>query len=462
MFASTRVEPRKLIVSSRPLRKQGAGAFLYGKGEMTMGNIQAPRGTYDVLPQESAKWQEIERTINELCNLYQYKEIRTPVFEHTELFQRGVGDTTDIVQKEMYTFQDRGDRSLTLRPEGTASVVRSYVEHKLFGQPDQPVKLYYTGPMFRYERPQAGRMRQFVQFGVEAIGSKDPAIDAEVIALAMDVYKASGLKSLRLVLNSLGDTESRLAHKEALIEHFAPSIEEFCSDCQTRLEKNPLRILDCKVDREHPLMATAPSLADYLNEESAAYFTQVKGYLDELGISYVVDPNLVRGLDYYNHTAFEIMSEAEGFGAITTLAGGGRYNGLVEDLGGPESPGIGFAMSIERLLLALEMEKVEIGQDRSLDAYVIAMDAASKKKAVSIVRDLRASGISADMDFTDRKMKAQMKSADRKKARFVIVIGESELESGKAAVKEMATRDQQEVPFGELVENIQKKKSLEE
>ena len=427
-----------------------------------MGNIQAPRGTYDVLPQESAKWQEVERTINELCNLYQYKEIRTPVFEHTELFQRGVGDTTDIVQKEMYTFRDRGDRSLTLRPEGTASVVRSYVEHKLFGQPDQPVKLYYTGPMFRYERPQAGRMRQFVQFGVEAIGSKDPAIDAEVIALAMDVYKSSGLKSLRLVLNSLGDTESRLAHKQALIEHFAPSIEEFCGDCQNRLEKNPLRILDCKVDREHPLMATAPSLADYLNEESAAYFTQVKDYLDELGISYVVDPNLVRGLDYYNHTAFEIMSEAEGFGAITTLAGGGRYNGLVEDLGGPESPGIGFAMSIERLLLALEMEKVEIGQDQSLDAYVIAMDAASKKKAVSIVRDLRANGISADMDFTDRKMKAQMKSADRKKARFVIVIGESELESGKAAVKEMATRDQQEVPFGELAESIQKKKSLEE
>lgn len=425
-------------------------------------NIQAPRGTYDVLPQESAKWQEVERIIDELCNLYQYKEIRTPVFEHTELFQRGVGDTTDIVQKEMYTFQDRGDRSLTLRPEGTASVVRSYVEHKLFGQPDQPVKLYYTGPMFRYERPQAGRMRQFVQFGVEAIGSKDPAIDAEVIALAMDVYKSSGLKSLRLVLNSLGDTESRLAHKQALIEHFAPSIEEFCKDCQNRLEKNPLRILDCKVDREHPLMATAPSLADYLNEESSAYFAQVKGYLDELGISYVVDPNLVRGLDYYNHTAFEIMSEAEGFGAITTLAGGGRYNGLVEDLGGPESPGIGFAMSIERLLLALEMEKVEIGQNRSLDAYVIAMDAASKKKAVSIVRDLRASGISADMDFTDRKMKAQMKSADRKSARFVIVIGESELESGKAAVKEMATREQQEVSFEELAENIQKKKSLEE
>lgn len=427
-----------------------------------MGNIQAPRGTYDVLPDQSAKWQEVERKINELCNLYQYKEIRTPIFESTELFQRGVGDTTDIVQKEMYTFQDRGDRSLTLRPEGTASVVRSYVEHKLFGQPDQPVKLYYTGPMFRYERPQAGRMRQFVQFGVEAIGSKDPAIDAEVIALAMDVYKACGLKSLRLVINSLGDTESRVAHKQALIEHFAPSIGEFCSDCQTRLEKNPLRILDCKVDREHPLMATAPSMTDYLNEESSAYFEQVKGYLDELDISYVVDPNLVRGLDYYNHTAFEIMSDAEGFGAITTLAGGGRYNGLVEDLGGPESPGIGFAMSIERLLLALEMEKVEIGTGQTLDAYVIAMDAQSKKKAVATVRNLRASGISADMDFSDRKMKAQMKSADRKQARFVIVIGETELESGKAAVKEMATREQQQVPFEQLADTILKSKSMEE
>jgi histidyl-tRNA synthetase len=423
--------------------------------------IQAPRGTYDVLPDQSAKWQEVEQKINELCRLYQYKEIRTPVFEHTELFQRGVGDTTDIVQKEMYTFQDRGDRSLTLRPEGTASVVRSYVENKLFGMPDQPMKLFYTGPMFRYERPQAGRMRQFVQFGVEAIGSKDPAIDAEVISLAMDVYRSVGLKQLRLVINSLGDTESRIAHKEALIAHFSPRIDEFCSDCQTRLEKNPLRILDCKVDRNHPLMATAPSLADYLNEESQQYFDSVKGYLETLGIDYVVDPNLVRGLDYYNHTAFEIMSDAEGFGAITTLAGGGRYNGLVEDLGGPESPGIGFAMSIERLLLALEMENVEIGQSQNLDVYVVAMDETTKKKAVSTVKDLRASGLSADMDFGGRKVKAQMKSADRKKARFVIVIGETELAAGKAAIKEMATGEQQEAAFEEIAETILKKKSLE-
>ena len=425
-------------------------------------NIQAPRGTYDVLPDQSAKWQEIEAKIIELCNLYQYKEIRTPIFEHTELFQRGVGDTTDIVTKEMYTFQDRGDRSLTLRPEGTASVVRSFVENKLFGLPDQPVKLFYTGPMFRYERPQAGRMRQFVQFGVEAIGSKDPAIDAEVISLAMELYRSVGLKRLRLVLNSLGDTESRIAHREALVKHFEPRINEFCSDCQTRLEKNPLRILDCKVDRDHPLMATAPSLADYLNEESQAYFDQVKMYLDELGIEYVIDPNLVRGLDYYNHTAFEIMSDAEGFGAITTLCGGGRYNGLVEDLGGPESPGIGFAMSIERLLLALEMEKVEIGQSQNLEVYVIAMDDASKKKAFGIIKELRSNGISADMDYTGRKLKAQMKSADRKGAAYVIVMGETEMASGQVALKEMATGEQQTVAFAEIAGTITKKKSLEE
>lgn len=425
-------------------------------------NIQAPRGTYDVLPDQSAKWQEIEQKINDLCRLYQYKEIRTPIFEHTELFQRGVGDTTDIVQKEMYTFQDRGERSLTLRPEGTASVVRSYVENKLFGMPDQPVKLFYTGPMFRYERPQAGRMRQFVQFGVEAIGSKDPAIDAEVISLAMELYRSVGLKRLRLVINSLGDTESRIAHKEALIKHFEPSIDEFCGDCRTRLEKNPLRILDCKVDRNHPLMATAPSLADYLNEESQAYFDEVQAYLSSMDIDFVVDPNLVRGLDYYNHTAFEIMSDAEGFGAITTLAGGGRYNGLVEDLGGPESPGIGFAMSIERLLLALEMEKVEIGQSNNLEVYVVAMDETTKKKAFSVVRDLRMNGISADMDFAGRKVKAQMKSADRKGAAFVIVIGETELASGKAALKEMATGEQQEMAFEEIAQQLLKKKSLEE
>ncbi|MER2008680.1 MAG: histidine--tRNA ligase [Psychrobacillus sp.] len=419
-------------------------------------DIKLPRGTQDILPAETAKWQVVEELIREECRMYHYKEIRTPVFEHTELFKRGVGDTTDIVQKEMYTFQDRGNRSLTLRPEGTASVVRSFVEHKMFGYPDQPVKLYYMGPMFRYERQQAGRYRQFVQFGMEAIGSADPAIDAEVISLAMSIYKKAGLKSLKLVINSLGDTESRIAHREALVNHFEPHIEEFCSDCQNRLQKNPLRILDCKVDRNNPLLATAPSLTDYLNEESAAYFEKVKEYLTTLNIEFEVDPNLVRGLDYYNHTAFEIMSTAEGFGAITTLAGGGRYNGLVAELGGPDSPGIGYAMSIERLLLAMEAEKIEFPDLTSLDVYLVAMGEEAKKKVTELTFELRQHKISADMDYLDRKVKAQMKSADRLKAKAVIVIGEDELEKQSVMLKDLTTGTQQLIPFTSLIDEVKK------
>ncbi|WP_431027309.1 histidine--tRNA ligase [Lysinibacillus sp. LZ02] len=419
-------------------------------------SFKVPRGTQDILPGQSEKWQKAEEVLRELCHVYRYKEIRTPIFESTELFQRGVGDTTDIVQKEMYTFEDRGGRSLTLRPEGTAAAVRSYVEHKMFGQPDQPVKLSYMGPMFRYERQQAGRYRQFVQFGVEAIGSADPAIDAEVIAFAMDIYKKVGLKDLKLVINSLGDKETRDAHRTALINHFEPSIGEFCSDCQKRLEKNPLRILDCKVDREHPLMATAPALTDYLTDDSAEYFAKVKNYLNILEIPYEVDPNLVRGLDYYNHTAFEIMSTASGFGAITTLCGGGRYNGLVEDIGGPDVPGIGFALSIERLLLALEAEGVTLETNEALDMYVVVMGDEAKAKAIELVSQFRANGISADMDYADRKMKAQMKTADRQGAKYVIVLGDSELEEQAVNVKEMATGNQEKVAFKELVTYLQK------
>lgn len=417
-------------------------------------NFKVPKGTQDILPGQTEKWQKVEQTIRELCHVYRYKEIRTPMFESTELFQRGVGDTTDIVQKEMYTFTDKGNRSLTLRPEGTASAVRAYVEHKMFGYPDQPVKLYYTGPMFRYERQQAGRYRQFVQFGVEAIGSADPAIDAEVMALAMDVYTSLGLKDLKLVINSLGDKETRDAHRTALMNHFTPVIGELCSDCQSRLEKNPLRILDCKVDAKHPAMATAPALTNYLTDASSEYFTKVKGYLDVLGISYEVDPNLVRGLDYYNHTAFEIMITGDGFGSITTLCGGGRYNGLVEDIGGPESPGIGFAMSIERLLLALEAKGIELETEDALDIYVVAMGDEAKLKAVELLSSFRTKGISADIDYADRKMKAQMKSADRANAKFVIVLGETELEEQAVNVKTMATGDQSKVEFGHLVQYV--------
>ncbi|MDG5470913.1 histidine--tRNA ligase [Jeotgalibacillus sp. ET6] len=417
-------------------------------------SIQIPRGTQDILPGTVEKWQYIEKVAKELCEQYQYKEIRTPLFEHTELFERGVGDTTDIVQKEMYTFKDRGERSLTLRPEGTAGVVRSFVQHKMFGQVNQPVKLFYTGPMFRYERPQAGRFRQFVQFGVEAIGSDDPSIDAEVISLAMELYTRLGLKKLKLVINSLGDTESRIAHKEALINHFKPRINEFCHDCQMRLEKNPLRILDCKKDRDHELMATAPSLADYLNAESSAYFKKLQHYLTLMGIEFEVDSNLVRGLDYYNHTAFEIMSSAEGFGAITTLCGGGRYNGLSEDLGGPSAPGIGFALSIERLLSALDAESIELPAEAVLDCYFVTMGEQAKDKAVELTYKARKHNLSAEMDTLNRKMKAQLKSADRLKAKFVAIIGENELSEGTSVVKNLESGTQENVTFEKLFDYL--------
>lgn len=421
-------------------------------------NFKVPKGTQDILPGQTEKWQKVESVIRELCRVYRYKEIRTPMFESTELFQRGVGDTTDIVQKEMYTFEDKGGRSLTLRPEGTASAVRAYVEHKMFGYPDQPVKLYYTGPMFRYERQQAGRYRQFVQFGVEAIGSADPAIDAEVMALAMDVYNSLGLTELKLVINSLGDKETRNAHREALVKHFEPVAGELCADCQSRLAKNPLRILDCKVDAKHPAMESAPALTNYLTESSAEYFNKVKGYLDVLGISYEVDPNLVRGLDYYNHTAFEIMITGDGFGSITTLCGGGRYNGLVEDIGGPESPGIGFAMSIERLLLALDAKGIELETNDTLDLYIVAMDEEAKLKSVELASSFRTKGISTELDYANRKMKAQMKAADRTNAKFVIVLGGNELEEQAVNVKNMETGDQEKVDFGDLVQYILEKK----
>lgn len=415
-------------------------------------NIQIPRGTQDILPGQSEIWQYVEQKAHDICRRYNYKEIRTPIFEHTELFLRGVGDTTDIVQKEMYTFTDRGDRSLTLRPEGTASAVRAFVGNKLFGNPSQPTKLYYIGQMFRYERPQSGRMRQFVQFGVEAIGSNDPAIDAEVIALAMEFYRELGLKNVKLVINSLGDKESRNAHREALIQHFQPRIDEFCSDCQSRLEKNPLRILDCKKDRDHELMATAPSIINYLNGQSVAYFEKVKMYLQDMNISYVLDPNLVRGLDYYTNTAFEIMVDGDGFGAITTLCGGGRYNGLVEEIGGPETGGIGFALSIERLIMALEAQKVTVPIDETLDCYVVALGEEAKDKATSLLFELRKAGVRAEKDYLDRKLKAQFKAADRHQAKYTAVLGEDELKANKINVKSMDSKEQEEISLDTFIE----------
>ncbi|MBT2735715.1 histidine--tRNA ligase [Neobacillus sp. C211] len=418
-------------------------------------SISIPRGTQDILPGEVEKWQLIEEKARELCEKYQYKEIRTPIFEHTDLFSRGVGDSTDIVQKEMYTFEDRGKRSLTLRPEGTAAVVRSYVEKKMFGLPNQPVKLYYMGPMFRYERPQAGRFRQFVQFGIEALGSNDPAIDAEVISLAMNLYKEMGLKKLKLIINSLGDKESRNAHRDALVNHFKPRIGEFCHDCQNRLEKNPLRILDCKVDREHELMETAPSILEFLNDFSKNYFEKLQRYLTQLDIPFEVDANLVRGLDYYNHTAFEIMSNAEGFGAITTLCGGGRYNGLAEEIGGPETPGIGFALSIERFIAALNAEGIELEINESIDCYLAALGEEAKDYTVGLLQQLRRAGFSAERDYLNRKIKAQFKAADRLKAKYVAVLGDEELKNNKINVKNMATGEQVEIDLATFIKQFQ-------
>ena len=415
--------------------------------------INIPRGTQDILPGETKKWQFIESRLEELMKLYNYQEIRTPIFESTDLFARGVGDSTDVVQKEMYNFKDKGDRDLTLRPEGTAAVVRSYIEKKMQGQANQPVKLYYVGPMFRYERKQKGRYRQFTQFGVEAIGSEDPSIDAEVLAMVVHIYESFGLKNLKLVINSIGDIDSRQEYNQALVEHFEPVIDDFCQDCQSRLHTNPMRILDCKVDRDKEAVKTAPRITDYLNDESQAYYNQVKAHLDDLNIRYEEDPNLVRGLDYYTHTAFELMIDDPDYdGAITTLCGGGRYNGLLQLLDGPDQTGIGFALSIERLLMALEQEGIELVDEEPLDLFVVTMGDEADRYAVRLLNDLRKQGISVDKDYLNRKIKAQMKQADRLNARYTVVIGDQELEQQRIAIKDMQSGESEEIALNQIAE----------
>lgn len=419
--------------------------------------IESPRGTDDLLPKETRIWQYIENEIRKICETYHYKEIRTPIFEHTEVFQRGVGETTDIVQKEMYTFLDKGDRSITLRPEGTAGVARAYIENKLYGEVHQPIKVYYNGPMFRYERQQEGRRRQFHQFGIEVLGSEDPAVDAEVIALGMSIYDRLGLNSTKLVINSLGDLESRTKHREALIDHFTPYKDELCEDCQTRLTQNPLRVLDCKVDMVHPAMETAPSILDYLNEESVQYFEKVKQYLDAMGIRYEVDPNLVRGLDYYYHTTFEIMSVAEGFGAQSTLLGGGRYDGLIEQFGGPRTPGVGFGLGIERLILALQHENIELPIDDRLDIYVVTIGDEVVADAVRLIYQLRNAGFTVDKDYQQRGVKAQFKAANRLNAKYVVIIGEEEKERSVVKLRSMEDREEIEINNDNLITILHEK-----
>ncbi len=416
--------------------------------------IQTAKGTYDILPSDIHKWHYLESIIRKTCELYNYQEIRTPIFESTDLFIRGVGKSTDIVTKEMYTFKDKGNRSITLRPEGTACVVRSYVEHKLYADLNQLTKLYYMGPMFRYERMQKGRSRQFHQFGVEAIGSNDPSVDAEVIALSVNIFRQLGLKKVKVLINTLGDKESRKQYRQALIDHFKPVKEELCEDCQKRLEQNPLRILDCKVDKAHKAMKTAPMMSNYLNEDSKAFFKHVLEDLEQLGIEYEIDHSLVRGLDYYNHTVYEVITYVPGFGSQNALGGGGRYNGLVEEIGGPDVPGMGFAFGMDRLILALEAEEITIDTKDEVDVYIVSTSDKTEIYAFKLLELLRKNYIKSEKDYFNRKVKAQFKQADKLNAKFTIIIGEEELNNEQISIKNMKTQIQDVISIHNVEKEI--------
>lgn len=414
--------------------------------------LQKPKGTQDILPGESRKWQFVEARAREIFGRYRFEEIRTPLFEHYEVISRSVGDTTDIVSKEMYDFYDKGDRHITLRPEGTAPVVRSYVENKLFApEVQKPVKLFYMGSMFRYERPQAGRLREFHQIGVEAFGSSNPAIDVEVIAMAAAFFQELGLQGIRLHLNSLGTPGSRAAYRQALIDYLLPYKESLSADSQRRLEENPLRVLDSKEKADQEVVEGAPSILDYLDSESQEHLDQVQKLLDALGIDYVMDSRMVRGLDYYNHTIFEFITEVNG--SDLTVCAGGRYDGLVSYFGGPETPGFGFGLGVERLLLLLEEQEVELPGLPALDVYVATLGVEVNEAATILVQSLRRQGLTAEREYLNRKLKAQFKAADQFQAKTLITLGESELESGSVVLKNNKTREQLEVSMRDLEQN---------
>ena len=416
--------------------------------------LQKPKGTQDILPQESAKWQYVEDFARKTFRKYNYGEIRTPIFEHYEVISRSVGDTTDIVTKEMYDFYDKGDRHITLRPEGTAPVVRSYVENKLFApEVQKPVKVYYMGSMFRYERPQAGRLREFHQIGAECFGSSNPATDVEMIAMAAQFFKDIGITNVSLELNSLGNPESRAAYRQALIDYLTPLKPSLSADSQRRLEENPLRVLDSKEPEDKAAVEGAPSILDYLDEESSTYFADVRSMLETLQIPYVINTNMVRGLDYYNHTIFEFTTEVAG--SQLTICAGGRYDGLVAYFGGPETPGVGFGMGLERLLLVLDKQGVELPIETALDVYVAVLGAGANGRALELVQALRTQGFAAERDYLDRKLKAQFKSADIFKAKTLITLGESEVESGQVTVKNNHNREEIIVSLDQIQENYQ-------
>ena len=404
--------------------------------------INIPKGTKDVLPAEAYKWHFVENTARRIAALYGLKEIRTPVFEHTELFLRGVGDTTDIVNKEMYTFLDKGERSITLKPEGTAGVVRSFIENG-GGGGVLPQKMYYITPVFRYERPQAGRLREHHQFGVEIFGGKGAETDAEVILLARDYIAALGVEGVELNLNSIGCKHCRPKFNEALREYLRPHLSEMCPTCNARFEKNPLRILDCKEEKCAAVNAGAPRSVDFLCDECREHFEKLKAILDDCGIAYTLNPKLVRGLDYYSKTVFEFVSTS--IGAQGTVLGGGRYDTLIENLGGPSVPAVGFGSGIERMLLVLENTGKAIPQEAPLGVYAAGLDEAGRRAAFLLVQQLRKAGVSADFDHAARSVKAQFKYAGKVGARFVVAIGSNELESGMYTIKDMAASTSESV-----------------
>ena len=415
--------------------------------------INIPKGTKDVLPSESYKWQYVESVSRETAKLFNLKEIRTPTFEHTELFQRGVGDTSDIVTKEMYTFKDKGDRSITLKPEGTAGAVRSFIENGMGGGV-LPAKMFYITPAFRYERPQAGRLREFHQFGVEIFGAKGAQTDAEAIIIAYTLLKKLGIQA-SLYINSIGCPTCRKKYNQALKDFFAPHLDELCYDCKTRYEKNPLRLLDCKEENCQKVNASVPSLLDYLCEECSAHFEETKKYLQIAGVDFAINPRIVRGLDYYTRTVFEFVSTA--IGAQGTVCGGGRYDGLIEELGGNALPAVGFAVGIERLLIVMEQTGVQIPDEQKPTVYIAGMDAESRTKAFEICNTLRQNGVEAEVDHMERSIKAQFKYADKIGAKYVAVIGGNELAEGVMNVKNMATGESEKVAFATAKEYFQDK-----
>lgn len=415
--------------------------------------FQKMKGTYDLLPEQTRKWQKLEKTIRNVSKIYNYNEIRTPIFESTNLFHRGVGEETDIVSKETYDFIDRGKRSNTLRPEGTAGVVRSYIENKLYADKIPVQKLYYIGPMFRYERPQKGRYRQFMQFGAEAFGSNDPLLDAEIISYAVSVLKALKIKDVTVKVNSIGDEESKQNYRKALVDYLSDKMDTLCGDCNKRYETNPLRILDCKVDKGSETLANAPKPVDYLSAEAKAHFDKLVTYLEAMNIDYEIDKSLVRGLDYYTHTVFEVDAHLESLGAQNTICGGGRYNNLVDSLGGPKTPGVGFAFGMDRLMFALESINF-LGDPEMIHLFIMALGEEQKPEALRLLNRCRLGGLLSDIDFLDKSMKAQFKLAQNLKARFVAIFGEEENKNGVINLKDQDTGTQVTIKKDQLYNRI--------